>query len=70
MTVSDKIKTIDKKNQAKQSLIQFRQTNSQDFSFFIRKYELLTGEDNLLEKALLEKAVGIKRFASSPVDSK
>ena len=34
----------------------------------IKKYEFLTGEDTLLEKDLLEKAVTIKIFEYSPLD--
>ena len=33
------------------------------------KYNLLTGEDILLEKILLEKAASIKRFEYSPLGS-
>ena len=37
MTITEKIKTIDNKNRAKQSSIQFREKNYSDLNFIIRK---------------------------------
>ena len=72
MTVSEKIKTIDNKIEQKNAQYDlYRETAkiAALSSVNVAKFEFLTSEDVLPEKALLEKAATIKRFEYSPLDS-
>ena len=65
MSVSEKIKAIDKK--FKQNKAQYDLDRQIDKIYIlllgnIRKYEFLTGKDVLPENELLEKAITLKRF--------
>ena len=70
MTVSKKIKTIDKKieeNEAQDDLDRQTAKISDLSSGNVGKYEYLTSRDVLLEKDLLEKAATIEGFEYSPL---
>ena len=72
MTVNDKIKTTDSKieqNKSQYNLDRQIPKISVLSSTNVDRYEFLTGEDVLPEKALLEKADTIKRFEFSPLES-
>ena len=72
MTFSEKIKAINNKieqNKARYNLDGQPATISTLSSANVCKYEILTGEDNLPEKELLENAATIKRFEYTPLDS-
>ena len=71
MTITEKIKTIDKK--IKQNIAQYdldRQTAKvlALSSGNVTKYEFLTSKDVLAEKYLLQKAATVKRLEYSPLD--
>ena len=71
MTITEKIKTIDKK--IEQNIAQYdldRQTAKVLVlsSGNVTKYEFLTSKDVLAEKYLLQKAATMKRFEYSPLD--
>ena len=70
MTVSKKIKTIDKKieeNEAQDDLDRQTAKISDLSSGNVGKYEYLTSRDVLIEKDLLEKAATIEGFEYSPL---
>ena len=70
MTVSEKLKTINKKieqNKAQYDLDKQTPRISTLLSGIVGKDELSTGKDVLPEKGLLEKAATIKRFEYSPL---
>ena len=72
MTVSKKIKTIDnkiKQNKAQYSLDRQTAKKSALSSGNVGKYEFLTGENILVETALLEKAATVTRFEYSSFGS-
>ena len=72
MTVNDKIKTTDSKidqNKSQYNLDRQIPKISVLSSTNVDRYEFLTGEDVLPEKALSEKADTIKRFEFSPLES-
>ena len=72
MTVSEKIKTVNKKieqNKAQYKLNRQTAKISTLSSGNIGKYEFLTGKDVLQGKDSLEKAATIKRFEHSPLGS-
>ena len=72
MTISEKIKTINKKiekNKAQYDLDRQTAKISVLSSGNVGKSEFLTGKDVLPEKDLLEKDATIKRFEYSPLDS-
>ena len=70
MTISDKIKTIDKKieqNEAQYGLDRQTAKTSASLSGNVSKYKSLTGKDVLPEKDFLEKAFALERSEYLPL---
>ena len=70
MSISDKIKAINNKNEqnkAQYNLDRETAKISAISSGNVSKYEFLTGKDVLTEKFMLEKAAALKRFEYSPL---
>ena len=70
MSISDKIKAINNKNEqnkAQYNLDRETAKISAISSGNVSKYEFLTGKDVLIEKVMLEKAAALKRFEYSPL---
>ena len=70
MSISEKIKTIDKKIEQNKAQYNLDRQSAQIFALLsgnISKYTLLTGKDVLPEKYLLEKTAATKRFEYWPL---
>ena len=72
MTITEKIKTIDKKIEENKAQYDLDSQTAKIFAPSSRnvcKYEFSTDKDVLTEKDLLEKAITMKRFESLPLGS-